>query len=158
MNRILIATDGSESAREAVEFGLDLAAEQGTRAFVVHVVPAVDFKPYAGFSFFPPTGPHEPGEHDREPLEEAVELAAEKDVKIRTELLKGRPADEIVAFADNIDANLIVVGSRGHGVIAGALLGSVSRAVVHESRRPVLVVRGAHAPAEARIPASSASA
>jgi len=153
MNRILIATDGSEWAHEALEFGLDLAADQGAWAFVVHVVPAVDFMPYTGFTFYGPAVPHKLSEHDREPLEEAVELAAEKNVNVRTEVLNGRPADEIVAFADTIDADLIVVGSRGHGVITGALLGSVSRAVVHETRRPVLVVRGAHVPAEAGVPA-----
>jgi nucleotide-binding universal stress UspA family protein len=153
MNRILIATDGSDSARKALEFGLDLAAEQRAWAFVVHVVLAVDFMPHAGFTFLPPRVPHELDEHDRETLEEAAELASEKNVNVRTELLKGRPADEIVAFADNIDADLIVVGSRGHGVITGALLGSVSRAVVHESRRPILIVRGAQVAAEPGVPA-----
>lgn len=142
MNKILIATDGSESAYEAVQLGLDLAAEQDAKAFIVHVTPAVDVIPYANFGYIAPTLPHEFDEHDRELLQEAVGLAAEKGVDVETTLVKGRPADEIVAFADSIDADLIVVGSRGHGAITSALIGSVSRAVLQESRRPVIVVRG----------------
>jgi nucleotide-binding universal stress UspA family protein len=153
MKRILIATDGSDSAHEALEFGLDLAAEQDACAFVVYVAPAVDVMPYANFAVLAPTVPHELSEHDREPLKDALQIAVEKDVDVRTELLKGNPADEIVAFADTIDADLIVVGSRGHGAIASALLGSVSRGVLHQSRRPVLVVRGTHVAAEAAVPA-----
>jgi nucleotide-binding universal stress UspA family protein len=145
MKKILIATDGSESAHEAVEFGLDLAAEQVGRAFIVHVVPSVDVMPYSNFGYIAPSLPHEFTDDDREPLHEAAELAAEKGVSVATTLLKGRPAEEIVAFADSIDADLIVVGSRGHGAITSAVIGSVSRAVLHESRRPVLIVRGIHA-------------
>jgi nucleotide-binding universal stress UspA family protein len=153
MKKILIATDGSESAHEALEFGLDLAAEQDAKAFIVHVAPVVDVMPYANFGYVAPSVPHEFDEHDRECLREAAELAAEKGVDVETGLLKGRPADEIVAYADTIDADLIVVGSRGHGAIASALIGSVSRGVLHESRRPVLIVRGAHVAAEAGVPA-----
>jgi nucleotide-binding universal stress UspA family protein len=150
--KIVIATDGSDSAREALEFGLDLAAEQDATACVVHVAPSVDAMPCASFMVLTPSIPHELCEHDREPLNEAVQIASEKGVDVETELLKGHPADEIVAFADTIDADLIVVGTRGHGSIASALLGSVSRDVLHESRRPVLIVRGAHVAAEA-VPA-----
>ncbi len=153
MKKILIATDGSESAHEALEFGLDLAAEQDAHAFVLHVAPRVDAVPYASFTVITPTIPHELSEHDREPLKEAVQIAGRKGVDIKTVLLKGNPADEIVAFADTIDADLIVVGSRGHGAIASALIGSVSRGVLHESRRPVLIVRGTHVAAEAAVPA-----
>jgi nucleotide-binding universal stress UspA family protein len=70
-------------------------------------------------------------------------LAAEKGFGVQTELLTGSPVDEIVAYADTIDADLIVVGSRGHGALASAVLGSVSQGVLHEARRPVLVFRRA---------------
>jgi nucleotide-binding universal stress UspA family protein len=151
MKKILIATDGSESAHEAIEFGLDLAAEQDATAFVVHVTPAVDVMPYSNFGYVAPALPHEFNEQDRESLQEAAELGAQKGVDVDTKLLKGNAADEIVAFADAIDADLIVVGSRGHGAITSALIGSVSRRVLHESRRPVLIVRGARVAAEAAV-------
>jgi len=82
-------------------------------------------------------------------LDEAAQLAAEHGVDVTFEVLAGVPADEIVAYADSIDADLVVIGSRRRGALAGALLGSVSRDVVRESRRPVLVVKGTPRRAEA---------
>jgi nucleotide-binding universal stress UspA family protein len=149
IDKILIATDGSESAREALEFGLDLAAKQEARAFIVHVAPGVDPMPYSGFAVVAVSVPHALTEHDEEPLWDASEIAKANGVEFETKLLQGKPADEIVAFADMIDADLIVLGSRGHGSIASALIGSVSRDVLHESRRPVSIVRGTHVAAQA---------
>ena len=143
MKKILIATDGSDSGHEAVEFGLELTDEQGAWAHIVHVTPTIDVMPYSNFGFIAPALPHEFDERDYEPLRKAVELAEEKRMRIETKLLKGKPADEIVAYADSIDADLIVVGSRGHGAFTNVLIGSVSRGVLRESRRPVLIVRGA---------------
>jgi nucleotide-binding universal stress UspA family protein len=143
MKEILIATDGSAASREAVQFGLELAEEHAAEVTFVHVVPVLD-RSFADGIGVPAARPHQIDEVDRRPLEDALALAAERDVDAKAELLAGIPADEIVAYADLLDADLIVVGSRGRGAIATALLGSVSRGVLHEARRPVLVVRGAH--------------
>lgn len=145
MEAILIATDGSPSAQDATRFGIELAAEHGAAVTFVFVVPALDVIPSGGFCFATAL-PHEPREADREPLDTALELADEAGVPSRAKLLHGDPVDEIVAYADSADSDLIVVGSRGHGAIASAVLGSVSRGVLREARRPVLVVRNAHAP------------
>ena len=148
MDTILIAVDGSPSSEEAVDFGLELAADDGAGVTFVHVAQAVDVLPGGGFGITASV-PHELTEADEASLDAAREQAELHGVSAHTRLLKGDPADEIVAYADTIDADLIVVGSRGHGALASALLGSVSRGVLREARRPVLVVRGIAAREEA---------
>ena len=143
---ILIATDGSSSARAAVDFGLRLAREQNAPVVFAHVAPGYEVLPSHAFGMGS-TKPRDPSAADREPLEQAARLAEAEGVRSTGELLLGDPVDEIVAYADSIDAPMIVIGSRGHGTVAGALLGSVSQGVLREARRPVLVVRRPAAPA-----------
>ncbi len=144
MKKILIATDGSSSSAEAVDFGVELAAEHEAKVIFVHVAPALDLIPAAGYGFgggFPRV-PHELDAFDRAPLDDAEQIAARQGVGASSKLLVGDAVDEIVAFADSQGADMIVVGSRGHGAVASVLLGSVSRGVLSESKRPVAIIRG----------------
>ena len=140
MHRILVATDGSRAADEAVHFGLELAEEYGAKVYLVHVVPDLHILSANGFGLVGAV-PRELTDADSECLVRAEALADEAGVWTKTNLLRGDVVNEIVALGDNLAVDLIVVGSRGHGALANALLGSVSRGVLAESRRPVAVVR-----------------
>lgn len=63
-------------------------------------------------------------------------------VKIQLKILLGNPVDKICSYAEEVGANLVIVGNRGLGNIGDLVLGSVSERVVHKCSRSVLVVRG----------------
>ena len=109
----------------------------------------LDIVPTAGFGMMGAL-PHPPSAQTRSRSRRPATLAAGTASALRTELLTGNPVDEIVAYADSIDADLHRRRSRGHGAVASALLGSVSQGVLHEARRPVLVFRRARARGRAR--------
>ncbi len=140
MKRILVATDGSAPAVEAEKFGIELAGESDAVLVFVHVVPLLDVVPAPAFGMTSAYR-HEPPEFDRELLDAASRRAAVDGVIAETVLLTGNAVGEIVAYADAHDVDLTVIGTRGHGAVATALLGSVSRGVLHDSTRPVAVVR-----------------
>lgn len=143
MEKILVATDGSQSSAEAVALAAELASEHAAELRIVHVVPILDVVPSVGFGAITAAFPHEVSAHDRELLDDALAVATAQGVAATTEILRGDTVDEIVACADSHNVDLLVVGSRGHGAIASSLLGSVSRGVLGETKRPVLVVRAA---------------
>jgi nucleotide-binding universal stress UspA family protein len=146
MPTIVIATDGSPEARRAVDYGIELAAAQHARAILLQVIPPAD-RTQLGRGAAPEPLPEELRLRRDGELEAAVAAAAERGVDAIPVVVTGNPADEIVAYADSVGADLTVLGSRGRGPLAGSLLGSVSQDVLHESRRPVLVVPPARAAA-----------
>jgi nucleotide-binding universal stress UspA family protein len=126
---------------------MELAEEQHATATLLQVIPPMDWTQLDRGAVIRPI-PEELAKRRGIALDEAAALAAEHGVPVTFEVIAGVPADEIVAYADNHDVDLTVVGSRGRGAVASALLGSVSQAVLHESRRPVLIVRGSTLHAE----------
>ena len=147
MNQILIATDGSPSAQDAVDVGLELAKEQGADVTFVHVNDPDEFKGGRG-------GTHaithtEEVDDSETVLKAAGHAAEEAGVSYALERIAGNTVESIVALADEKDADMIVIGSRGRHTIATALLGSISLGVLRHARRPVLIVKTAKTPAGA---------
>jgi nucleotide-binding universal stress UspA family protein len=132
-----------------VTAGVDLAADDGARAVIVHVVSILDFAEHDNGSA--PAGPQRlPRAEDDLVLQEALVTAAEHGVEATAELLVGYPPKQIVRLASELGADLIVVGSRGLSRLKGVVMGSTSREVLRHAGRPVLVVQPVRAP----VPAS----
>jgi nucleotide-binding universal stress UspA family protein len=146
MKQIVIATDGSPPAQEAVEVGLELAKEQGADVTFVHVTPPDEFR--GGRLGTTPMAHRQEIDESETALKAAADAAEEAGVSYTLERISGNTVDTIVALAESKDADLVVVGSRGHDPLAAAVLGSVSRGVLRDVKRPVLVVKAAKVPAE----------
>ncbi len=137
MKTIVIATDGSAGAWAAVQEGLALASEVGadvTFVTVRHDAPLLGDPWYQNRL----TGQLEQA---RDALERAEAEAKRLGVPCESEILEGDPATCIADAAGSHQADLVVVGSRGHGALASALIGSVSRELMTHSPAPVMIVR-----------------
>jgi nucleotide-binding universal stress UspA family protein len=140
--KILLTTDGSEEADLAATTAADLAKSTSSELEVIHVL---NVEPWR----FPPDEQGNYPQRYEELREEARRLRDEQVEKIEAgggsvaeaHLAVGPPAEEIVAYAQDQGAGLIVMGSRGQGGIRRALMGSVSDSVVRHAHCPVMVVR-----------------
>jgi nucleotide-binding universal stress UspA family protein len=140
--RVLLATDFSRHAEKARDLLRGLSLPAGSLVRVVHAIePTVSVAPFAPESMFDLTAGVE--KQIRVELEEFVRPFRGTDPRVDTALPVGRAADVIVAEAERMGADLVVVGSRGRGGLASMLLGSVSAEVVDRAPSPVLVARGA---------------
>ncbi len=141
MGVMVVATDGSPGADVAFEQALELASATGDSLAVLTVWQALqgDF----GLPYPPGVALSEllraEREHAEATLAGAEKRARVAGVTIQTRLLTGDPAEQICFFADDLEARLIAVGSRGHGAVMRLLVGSVSAAVIQRAGRPVLV-------------------
>jgi len=142
--RILMATDGSKDARLAADVALDLAAEFDSELHVTYVepMPARHIGLARLASDLPPEVIASVEEEAETKLAEQVGEMGERDGEVtRAHARVGSPATEIVALAEELEAGLVVVGSRGLGGLRRALMGSVSDSVVRHTHCPVMVVR-----------------
>jgi nucleotide-binding universal stress UspA family protein len=136
---ILVAIDGSPAADAALEEAIDLARTDGARLVLISVAAPPRWR-FTG-------SPYVPYPSDDE-LERAAwdvvrraEALVPADVAVSSVVRVGSPAAAIVARAAEGGHDLVVIGSRGHGLMCSLLLGSVSRAVAARSPVPVLIAR-----------------
>jgi len=138
--KILLATDGSKEAQLAATTAADLANSTGSELHVVHVgeLPFVYHPERHAYSAV-----YE--DHEKESqhlLETQMERIKGSGATVaQTHLRVGRADEEIVELAQSIGIGLIVMGSRGHGRIKRALVGSVSESVIRHAHCPVTIVR-----------------
>jgi nucleotide-binding universal stress UspA family protein len=137
--RILLAVDGSEHALHAAKIAGDLA--RAMRARELRIVAAYEPVPaYLGEPNL--SNAINTRLHDVETtIQEARDAVGETPAELLTGTLEGSIAEAIINTADAHHSDLIVMGSRGRGRLAGAILGSNSQKVVSEASCPVLIVR-----------------
>lgn len=141
--KILVATDGSLSSAHAVQEAVNLASQTDSELHIVHVMPvstlysSADMVLAGGVPLY-----DESRKKANRILAEDVERAKEAGApEAEVHLLEGKPDAEVVALAEEIGAGLIVVGSRGFGALARALVGSTSTSIVRHAHCPVMVIR-----------------
>jgi nucleotide-binding universal stress UspA family protein len=133
---ILLAFDGSDCSKKALEYGRNLAEQYGATLWLIHVFPHTsDLLGYEDFEkLFAKRK-----SAGQAVLDDALQKLDKSKLKVRTELAEGPEAESILNAAENLQADLIVMGTRGLGAVRGLLIGSVSRKVIHLAACPVMV-------------------
>jgi nucleotide-binding universal stress UspA family protein len=136
--KILNANDGSETARRSFALAITLAKQNNAE---LHMV-CVEEIPYM------PEFVQEVEEQDertaqriRSLLKHSQAMADAEQVKLRTHVLKGHPVRDIVRLADELKADLLVIGAVGHTALYERLIGSRADRLVQLAKCPVLVVK-----------------
>jgi nucleotide-binding universal stress UspA family protein len=143
-NNILAAVDGSQPSNHALHVAAQLAKEQKAQLHIITVTPTLPALAAEGFT--PDNLPQYQEDLDKA-MQQTLDKAAQETRKnhpgltITTHLKEGRPAKRITETAAEVDADLIVLGSRGTSGILTWLMGSVAREVADSCTVPVLVAK-----------------
>ncbi|MHB8352440.1 MAG: universal stress protein [Thermoplasmata archaeon] len=144
LGSILVAVDGSPHSERALEWAIDLAKRYGAGLTIVSVIPLLA-PAYGGIGYLPQTVVESQSNYFRDVAEHAGAQARAAGIgSVTVELAEGGVAEAILDYLSAHPSDLVVMGSRGLGIGARVLMGSVSDAVVHHSSCPVLVVRSPH--------------
>lgn len=140
IRRILVPTDFSDAAGDAVQAAMVMARAFDAGIELLHVTAAIMFLPPPAeavpFSLLMPDLP----KRVKDKLVDESKRVQAAGILCDTHSMEGSPHTEIVKRAHEIGADIIVMGTHGHGGLAHAVLGSVTERVLHRSPCPVLVV------------------
>ncbi|MFW5934481.1 MAG: universal stress protein [Halolamina sp.] len=142
-DRILLSTDGTAASTEAEAHALDLAAAHGAELHVLYVVDENVYNAYSGDEYVDEAEGPEHGleEHGEETITGLRARADEVGVDAVEVMRHGRPSDAIVDYADEADADLLVLGTKRRPDEYRTLLGSVTDRVLRLTSRPAVVVK-----------------
>lgn len=143
-SRIVVGTDGSETAGEALRQAIDLAKLAGAQLNIVSAYQPVSSRRLASErSEAPADVQHEigPREDVNLILDAAAAEAKKAGVEVQTQALEGDPGDVIIDAAEETKADLIVVGNKGMTGARRFVLGSVPNNVSHHAPCSVIIVR-----------------
>lgn len=143
LKKILYATDFSDCARAAQTYAVALAGQFQSELHVVHVLADIMMMmPEPGSALSLPQNYLVDLKQEAErALDKTLADAAAKGLRVTRALRMGNPFVEIVKYAEESEADLIVVGTHGRGGLGHLLLGSVAEKVVRRAKCPVLTVR-----------------
>jgi nucleotide-binding universal stress UspA family protein len=142
--RIVVGTDGSETAAEAVRQAIDLAKLSGAELSIVSAYePISERKVKEAQRDAPPDVQYEigPREDVNLVLDAAAATARKEGIEVKTHPVEGDPAEGILNVAEETRADLIVVGNKGMTGARRFLLGSVPNNVSHHAPCAVMIVR-----------------
>jgi nucleotide-binding universal stress UspA family protein len=137
---ILVPVDGSDHALHALDVACDLAQKYGATLRLVHAYPPIFIEGMMGSDDIEAIIATRAKAGDAI-LQRAVEHIKGHVTDVTTELREAPDAESILEEAETHHCDLIVMGTRGLGRLAGLLLGSVSQKVVQHAKCPVLLVR-----------------
>lgn len=133
----LLPTDGSDQARSAEEHLIDIAQE-GDEVIVLSVMPDIPANDVVG-EYDPIDFKKEFSKDASKILDPVLERLQKASFTTESLKVNGRPGPVICEVAEDRDVDYIVMGRRGRGATSELLLGSVSRHVIHNTDKPVLV-------------------
>ena len=143
--KILLATDGSEEARQATQAATELSKETGSEVHIAYVLPSPnELRGHHLYSQEVMRSVLEQAEGEARSFleEQAKQVGASGGKVAETHLRAGEPDKEIVRLSEELGVGTIVMGSRGLGAVSRTLMGSVSESVIRHAHCPVFVVRG----------------
>jgi nucleotide-binding universal stress UspA family protein len=146
LKKLLVAYDGSTQSKEALDWAIDLSLLSGAQIIAVKVSEPLEvgqaYAMYeAGYGATLVDQLNDRETNDKQLLEEAIVLARQKGASITTDLLQGNIAATIIDYSKDKKVDMIIAGTKGHGVLEGLLMGSVTRNLVSLAHIPVLVVK-----------------
>jgi nucleotide-binding universal stress UspA family protein len=134
MGRMLVACDGSEHSKKALDKALNMAGEDD-EIIVLFVIPSGGIKEFEGLN------PEGQKAEAREIVNKAVDVVKARGRKAIAVVREGNVADEIILFARELECSLILIGSKGMSKVGSFSLGHVAESVARNADRAVLIIR-----------------